>query len=83
MRRLRFGLIALGILTMVIGGSACRGNEEPTLVNMTAACEGIEEANELQRQQMAWEIVRHQRLSVLWDSDQITAEVKRVAKQLE
>ena len=83
MRRLRFGLIALGILTMGIGGSACRRNEEPKLVNMTAACEGVEEANELQRQQMAWEIVRHQRLSVRWDSDQITAEVKRVSKKLE
>ena len=84
MTTLRGCLISLGILLMLAAGLGCGTSQEA--VNEAAlaeACGAIEDANALQRQQMAWEIVRHQNLSPFWSSEQIIAEVEKVAEQLE
>ena len=60
-------------MVALLGGLDCGTNPEAV----------SEDANALQRQQMAWEIGRHQRFSPKWDSDQIIAEVKKVSEQLE
>ena len=71
-------------MVALLGGLDCGTNPEAVSEPAHAeACGAIEDANALQRQQMAWEIGRHQRFSPKWDSDQIIAEVKKVSEQLE
>ena len=66
-----------------LGGLNCNPNQEAgDQAALAEACKAIDDANRLQRQQMAWEIVQHQHLSIIWTSEQMTAEVNRVAENL-